>query len=148
MLQHWYLQLPSPFYISAMQRLYMPLQGKIQILEDQSATSELGAFRDLEMFTRGNTQVEDEIEILNSRSNMIEVARKLGLNLKIIAKGQIHDTELYKDAAPFKVNFLIPDSLVYLVKGRISDKDHFRLLALHLRTRMMGLNKRIISGVR
>ena len=93
------------------------ITAKLQILEDQSAASELSAFNELEMFSSGNTQVEDEIEILNSRTNMIEVARQLGLNTKILALGQIHDTELYGNAAPFKINFLIPDSLVYVSKA-------------------------------
>ncbi|MEZ2415463.1 GumC family protein [Muriicola sp. E247] len=103
-----YIRYTTPMYA---------VKGKIQILEDQSAASELGAFSDLEMFTAGNTKVEDEIEILNSRTNMIEVARQLGINIKIFSLGKIHDSELYGKAAPFKVNFLIPDSLVYTSKA-------------------------------
>ena len=44
---------PLPSYISVILLPSIAVQGKIQILEDQSATSELGAFRDLEMFTGG-----------------------------------------------------------------------------------------------
>ena len=98
------------------------VQGKVQIIEDQTAATELSAFRDLGVFSPGNTQVEDEIEILNSRTNMLEVARKLNLNLRIFALGQVHDTELYKEDAPFSVNFLIPDSLVYLSKAEFEIK--------------------------
>ena len=98
------------------------VEGKIQILEDQNATSELGAFKDLDLFTAGNTRVEDEIEIMNSRSNMIEVARNLGLNLRIHAQGQIHSTELYHNAAPIKIKFLLPDSLVYLSRDAFKIK--------------------------
>ena len=92
-------------------------------MEDQAASSELGgAFRDLEMFTSGTTQMQDEIEILRSRTNMIEVIRKLGVNLQIIGLGRIHDSELYKESAPFTINFLIPDSLLYLAKGNFKIK--------------------------
>ncbi len=89
------------------------VQAKIQVVQDQASTSELTAFRDLELLGGGNTQVEDEIEILNSRSNLMEVVQKLGLNVKIVALGNIHNTEIYEDP-PFKINFLVPDSLVYL----------------------------------
>lgn len=90
------------------------VKAKIQILEDQGP-DELSAFRDLELFSGGNTKVEDEIEILNSRSNIIEVIKELGLNITISAVGNIHNTEIYENP-PFKVNFLIPDSLVYHAK--------------------------------
>jgi uncharacterized protein involved in exopolysaccharide biosynthesis len=93
------------------------VQAKIQILEDQGAASDLGAFSDLQLLTGGNTRVEDEIESINSRSNFIEVVKKLGLNLTILAKGNIHNTEIYKNP-PLKVNFLGPDSLVFLAKHK------------------------------
>lgn len=89
------------------------VQAKIQVVQDQASTSELTAFRDLELLGGGNTKVEDEIEILNSRTNLMEVVKDLGLNVKILALGNIHNTELYENP-PFKINFLIPDSLVYL----------------------------------
>jgi capsular exopolysaccharide synthesis family protein len=40
------------------------------------------------------------------------VVKKLGLNLKVMAQGNIHSTEIYKNP-PIKVNFLISDSLVF-----------------------------------
>ena len=45
------------------------IQAKIQILEDQNSTSELDVFRDLSGFGGGRNSVEDEIEVLNSRSS-------------------------------------------------------------------------------
>ena len=51
------------------------IQAKIQILEDQSATSELDVFRDLNVLGGGRNRVQDEIEVLNSRSNLIQTAR-------------------------------------------------------------------------
>lgn len=93
------------------------VQGKVQILEDQGAATEMSAFRDLEILSGGNNKVEDEIEILNSRTNMIEVIRQLGLNIKVSALGNISNTELYRNP-PFKVKFLIPDTLVYRSMGQ------------------------------
>ncbi len=88
------------------------VQAKIQILEDQNSTSELDVFRDLNLFGGPRNRVEDEIEVLNSRSNFIEVVKQLGLNKKIIALGNIRHTDLYMQS-PFNISFLAPDSIVH-----------------------------------
>ena len=88
------------------------IQAKIQIVEDQSSTSELDVFRDLNVLGGTRNKVDDEIEILNSRSNLIEVVKKLGLYKKIVALGNIQNSDLYHDA-PFKVSFIAADSVVY-----------------------------------
>jgi capsular exopolysaccharide synthesis family protein len=122
-LKHWKWFVFSLFLAIALAFIYFryttPLyavEGKIQIIEDPGATSQFSTFNDLGMLSGGNTEAQDEIEILGSRSNFIEVAKQLGLNTKIIQKGNILDTESYVKP-PFKINFLIPDSLVYLAKG-------------------------------
>src|SRR5690606_28036021 len=94
------------------------LQAKIQILEDQSAASELDVFRDLNIFGGGRNRVQDEIEALNSRSNLIQVVKQLGLNKKIIAMGNIQHSDVYKNA-PFNISFLAPDSIVYRAKEEL-----------------------------
>ncbi|SHJ59105.1 capsular exopolysaccharide family [Arenibacter nanhaiticus] len=86
-------------------------QAKIQILEDKNANSELGSFKDLGILPSGTNKVEDEIEIINSRSNFIEVVKKLGLNVKITALGKILDSEVYKNP-PIKISFIAKDSIV------------------------------------
>lgn len=88
------------------------IQAKIQILEDKNSGSELGAFADLGILGGGRNNVLDEIESLNSRTNLIEIVKKLGLNKKIIALGQIKNSELY-DNPPINVNFLAHDSIVH-----------------------------------
>ena len=88
------------------------VEAKIQILEDQNSTSELDVFRDLDVFGGGRNNVEDEIEILLSRSNLIQVVKQLGLNKKITALGKILNSEVY-DNPPFNLNFLAPDSIVH-----------------------------------
>jgi len=88
------------------------VQANIHILEDESASSELGAFKDLEILTGGSSQVfEDEVQILNSRSNHIEVVKRLGLNTSMKELGNIKNTQLYKNE-PFNLNFIAPDSVI------------------------------------
>ena len=88
------------------------VQAKIQILEDKNSTSELDVLGDLDVLGGGRNDVQDEIEILNSRSSVISVVKQLGLNKKIIALGKISDSEVY-DNPPFNLNFLAPDSIVH-----------------------------------
>ncbi|MEM8937754.1 MAG: polysaccharide biosynthesis tyrosine autokinase [Bacteroidota bacterium] len=86
-------------------------QGKIQILDD-SSSSELGVFQDLEVFSdAGNNEVEDEIQVIKSRSNFIQVIKKLGLNVQVEAVGNILNSEIY-ESPPFKISFIEPDSIV------------------------------------
>jgi tyrosine-protein kinase Etk/Wzc len=86
--------------------------AKIQILEDKSATSELSVFKELDLFSSGSKKVEDEIEIINSRSNLLDVVKELGLHIKIEAVGNIKSSEVYNNH-PFKLNFFEPDSIIY-----------------------------------
>ncbi|WP_298479690.1 polysaccharide biosynthesis tyrosine autokinase [uncultured Maribacter sp.] len=86
-------------------------KAKIQILEDKSSSSELSAFKDLDIFRGAKNKVEDEIEILNSRSNFIDVVKNLNLNIKIIEVGNIKESEIYQNH-PFKINFIANDSII------------------------------------
>nr|WP_299340365.1 tyrosine-protein kinase [Allomuricauda sp.] len=87
-------------------------RAKIQILEERSA-SELGAFQDLQVFSDGaNTSVEDEIEVIRSRSNFIQVVKELGLNKRIMSLGNILDSEIYNESPPFSISFIDSDSIV------------------------------------
>jgi capsular exopolysaccharide synthesis family protein len=87
------------------------ISSKVKILEDQNSSSELGAFTDLGILGGNNNNIQDEIESLNSRTNLIEVVKELGLNKRIIAIGNFKNTGLY-DNPPFNINFLGPDSIV------------------------------------
>ncbi|WP_425423087.1 GumC family protein [Robiginitalea biformata] len=86
-------------------------RAKIKIIEDQSSAGGLDLFSDIGMLSGGNTMVEDEVEVLNSRSNIIQVVRELGLNTKITSLGNIRDTEMY-DNPPINLNFLSADSVI------------------------------------
>jgi len=86
--------------------------AKIQILEENNASSELAAFQDLNLLGGAQSQVQDEIEILNSRSNFLEVIKKLRLNLKVTVLGNLKDTEIYQDR-PLNINFIANDSIIH-----------------------------------
>ncbi|KAB7530506.1 polysaccharide biosynthesis tyrosine autokinase [Flagellimonas olearia] len=86
--------------------------AKIQIIEDKGGTSELSVLKDLDIFSGGKTQIEDEVEILMSRSNLVEVVKKLKLNVRYFVLGNIRDSELYGGKYPFNINFISPDSIV------------------------------------
>ncbi len=87
--------------------------AKIQILEDKNSTSELSVLQDLDILSGGKTQIKDEIEILNARSNHIEVVKKLRINLRYFILGNIKSSEIYgSENHPFSINFLAADSVI------------------------------------
>ena len=86
--------------------------AKIQILEENGASSELSVLQDLDVFSGGTTKIEDEIEILKARSNFIQVVKKLKLNVRYYVIGNIRDNELYGGNFPFTINFISADSIV------------------------------------
>jgi len=91
------------------------VQTQIQILEDKSSGSELDVFQDLKFLGGGKNKVEDELQIVNSRSNFIEVVKKLNLNTKVMVQGKIIETELYTNP-PINLNFISADSIVNKAK--------------------------------
>lgn len=89
------------------------VEAKIQILGDETGSSQLNVFEDLGIEGAGGTEMEDEIEIMKSRSNLVTLVKKLGLNVNVMALGNIKNTVLYRNPSPpFNINFLAPDSLV------------------------------------
>ncbi|WP_343486588.1 polysaccharide biosynthesis tyrosine autokinase [Allomuricauda sp. d1] len=90
------------------------VQAKIQILDNNQGSSQLNVFEDLGILGEGGIEIEDEIEIIKSRSNLIELVKRLGLNINITALGNIRSSAIYRNPdPPFNINFLAPDSLVY-----------------------------------
>lgn len=97
-----YLRYATPKYAA---------KAKIQVYDDKSGGPGIDLFKELEIFSGGKNPVEDEIEIINSRSNFIEVVKKLGLNTRIIAVGKIVESELYRNP-PVNVNFIAHDTVI------------------------------------
>lgn len=87
------------------------VKAKIHILEDKNSGSELSAFSDLGLLGGGKNNVEDEIEIFNSRANFIEVSEKLKLNLTITELGNVKNSEVYSNR-PVNISFLESDSII------------------------------------
>ncbi len=103
-LAHLYLRYAVPQYSAA---------AKIQILEDNGASSELSVLQDLDIFSGGKTKIDDEIDILNSRSNYISLVKKLKLNIRYFVTGNIKSKELYGEGQyPFTISFLAADSVI------------------------------------
>ena len=115
---HWKWFVLSALFALSLAYLYIrytipkyAVQTQIQILEDKSSGSELDVFQDLKFLGGGKNKVEDELQIVNSRSNFIEVVRELNLNTKILIQGNIIESEIYKNP-PVYLNFLSADSIV------------------------------------
>lgn len=66
--------------------------------------SELSAFSDLGLGNGLKSNVDNEIEILKSRTLTEKTVQKLGLNIVIHEKGNVVSSELYNDA-PIRINF-------------------------------------------
>ncbi len=115
-LKKWYLFVLSIILFLTAAMVYLKYttpqyeaQAKIQIIEDQSTNSGANLFADMGILTGPINKVEDEMEIIVSRSNLIEVARNLNLNITVYNQGNIVSTELY-NRAPVNLNFVSSDS--------------------------------------
>ena len=67
--------------------------------------SELSAFSDLGIGSGLKSNLDNEIEILKSRTLVERTVQKLGLNISLIVQGNVISAELYKDT-PVEVNFI------------------------------------------
>lgn len=118
-LKHWKWFAISVFVFGLMAFTYLryttpqySASAKIQILEDKNSSTELSVLEDLNMFSKGNAKIEDEIELLRARGNFAQVVRKLKLNVNYFVLGNIRDSEIYGQEFPFNINFISPDSIV------------------------------------
>ena len=85
--------------------------AKIMLLDDKEASS-VGALKDLSIFSeKEDAMVEDEIQVIKSRSFLRNIVRKLNLNIKYFVKGRVYESELYKNS-PIVINFIESDSII------------------------------------
>ncbi|MBP2283115.1 capsular exopolysaccharide synthesis family protein [Flavobacterium sp. CG_23.5] len=84
--------------------------------------SELSAFADMGLGGGMKSNVDNEIEILKSRSLAESTVKKLNLTIAIIAKGKVVDTDIYKDA-PIEVTLINPENLFYKNKMDLNYKE-------------------------
>ncbi|HEA30865.1 MAG TPA: polysaccharide biosynthesis tyrosine autokinase [Leeuwenhoekiella sp.] len=80
--------------------------------EDSPGASELAVFQDLGYTDQAQSKIENEIQIIRSRSIMNEVVKKLNLNVQHFSEGNVIKTENYPEGI-IKINFLSSDSLIY-----------------------------------
>ncbi len=115
-LKHWKWFLFSSILMLVLASVYIRYStaqfaavAKIQILEDENSSSTLSAFSDLDVLGGSKNKVIDEIELIGSRSNFIEVVKKLRLNTKISVLGNVISSEIYQNP-PININFIAEDS--------------------------------------
>jgi tyrosine-protein kinase Etk/Wzc len=77
--------------------------------------SELSAFSDLGLGSGLKSNVDNEIEILKSRTLVERTVKKLGLNVVMVENGNVISSEKYKDS-PIEVNFISPKPIFYTDK--------------------------------
>ncbi|MEP3209518.1 MAG: polysaccharide biosynthesis tyrosine autokinase [Maribacter sp.] len=95
-----YIRYATPQYAAA---------AKIQILEEKNSGTGLELFSDV--LGGGKNKVIDEIELIGSRSNFIEVVKELKLNTRIQVMGNVISTELYNEP-PINLSFIAEDSTI------------------------------------
>ncbi|WP_247716460.1 GumC family protein [Sinomicrobium weinanense] len=122
-LVHWKWFVLSVVFCIAFALLYLryttphySVSASIMIKDDKKGgiTSELSAFQDIGLFGNVTNSVDNEIEVLKSRTLMENVIKKLGINVSYFVKGNIRTSEAYKNT-PIHINFSVPDSVLYEV---------------------------------
>ena len=98
---------------------YTPNQYAVSttiLVKDESKgglASELSAFEDLGLMGGSKASLDNEMELLKSKSLAERVAKSLGLNVTLFKHGRVIKSELFKKVAPVKINFFSPDSVFY-----------------------------------
>lgn len=80
--------------------------------DDSIKDSELAAFQDLGFADKLQNKLENEIQILKSRTLITRVVNNLRLNVQYFSEGRILEVESYTNP-PLKINFLSADSIVH-----------------------------------
>ncbi len=84
--------------------------AKIMLLDDKDNST--SALKDLSLFSeKEDAMVEDEIQVIQSRSFLRNIVKRLHLNINYFAKGRVNESELYKNA-PIVINFIESDSII------------------------------------
>ncbi|WP_298535161.1 tyrosine-protein kinase [uncultured Algibacter sp.] len=85
--------------------------AKIMILDNDS-NSGSNILKDISIMSSAeDAMVEDEIQVINSRSLLMNIVKKLEINIQFFSVGNIIEAEIYKNR-PFTINFLASDSII------------------------------------
>lgn len=79
--------------------------------EDNLSDAGLSVFKDLGI-NQTQDQIENEIQILKSKTLIKNVITKLNLNVQYFYEGRVLDVEEYRNPA-VRIDFLVPDSILY-----------------------------------
>ncbi|WP_310556217.1 polysaccharide biosynthesis tyrosine autokinase [Flavobacterium sp.] len=95
----------AKFYLRYSKSIYKATTTLL-VKSDNSGSnlSELSAFKDLDMFSSNDNNIEDEIEILKSRSLVGKTIKEGEFNIYYIAEGRIKSSDAYNNN-PIKVDF-------------------------------------------
>jgi len=118
------------------------IQSTLLIKGEKNGMSETDILSQLDVFG-GSMVVENEQEILKSKSLMIDVVKTLNLNVRITTKGRVIDSELYEDV-PVDFRVYKAGSIFGLKDFSISfpDSNHYELRSSNGKIDVKGdLNK-------
>ncbi|GAA4114264.1 tyrosine-protein kinase [Aquimarina addita] len=89
------------------------VSGTILISQEESVSeSELSAFKDLGLLDNSSNKIENEIQIIKSRTLITNVVNSLNLNVQYFTKGRVLEIENYPKSL-IEINFLSADSIVH-----------------------------------
>jgi len=128
-LQHWHWFLISVLLVGLATAYYLrrttpeySVSATILIKDAKKgvggAMSEMAAFQDLGMFSNSHNSLDNEIEILKSRSLLAKVIKELNLNVQYKREGHIRTIEYYNNA-PVQLRFLEGDSVQDATKAAL-----------------------------
>ncbi|WP_168796647.1 GumC family protein [Cognatitamlana onchidii] len=133
-LKHWKWFVFSILFCFALgylkERYTTPLYSataKILLLDNENNSGN-SVLKDLSILSeQDNSQVEDEIQVIRSRSFMRNIVKKLNLNVQVFAVGNINESEIYGNNR-LKINFIESDSIIERTNAQfylnvISDKS-------------------------
>ena len=75
--------------------------------------SEMSAFGDLGLLNGVKSNVDNETEIIKSRSIIEKAVKKLNFNIRYFTEGRVKDIELYNDL-PLEISFFALSDAVYM----------------------------------
>ncbi|WP_298345962.1 polysaccharide biosynthesis tyrosine autokinase [uncultured Algibacter sp.] len=122
-LKHWKWFVLSCLIFSTLAFFYLRYEtpqfnayAKIMLMDDDGVSNPADLLlKDLGQLSNSeNKKIEDEIEILKSRSLMKGVVKRLDLNRQFFVKGRFHDTQYFpNNNSPVDITFIESDSVVY-----------------------------------
>ncbi|MDP2067913.1 MAG: polysaccharide biosynthesis tyrosine autokinase [Lutibacter sp.] len=98
---------------------YTPNQYAVSttiLVDDKNSgglASELTAFADLGLMGGSKAVLDNEMELLKSKSLAERVVKSLGTNITFFKQGNVIKSELFSKSAPIKINFFSADSVFH-----------------------------------